>query len=136
MDYVYVISAVGADPEFATKRSVLAAVARSVGVEPLFPLDRDPSVALERATEDIRKAGFVVADLSYERPSCYFELGLAEATGVDVGIIAKVGTPIHQVGYASHVSFYRDMDDYRRVVHRLLDAKFATDSSVVADARR
>jgi hypothetical protein len=135
VDYVYVISPVAADPEFATKRSVLAAVAHSVGVEPLFPLDRDPGVALERAAEDIRKAGFVIADLTYERPSCYFELGLAEATGVDVGIIAKAGTPIHQVGYASQVSFYRGIDDYRRIVQQLLDDKFATDSSAVAQAQ-
>jgi hypothetical protein len=131
VDYFYVISPVAADPDFLTKRAILAATARSLGVEPLFPLDRDPGVALERASEDIRRANFVLADLSFERPSCYFELGLAEATGVDVGIVARSGTPIHQVGYASQVNFYRDLDDYKRIVRRLFDMKFARAAAMV-----
>lgn len=125
MDYFYVISPVAADPDYETKRAIVASTARSLDLVPLFPLDRSPGVALERASEDIRKARFVLADLSLERPSCYFELGLAEATGVDVDIIAKIGTPIHQVGYAAQVNFYRDVDDYKRLIRRLLDAKFA-----------
>jgi hypothetical protein len=125
MDDLYIISPVAADPDFAAKRSILARNAGTLGLKALFPLDRDPSIALEKASDDIRTASFVLADLSYERPSCYFELGLAEAAGADVGIIAKAGTPIHQVGYASQVNFYRDLDDYDRVVGRLLEAKFA-----------
>jgi hypothetical protein len=130
MDYFYVISPVAADPDFESKRAVIASVGRSLGVQPLFPLDRNPGVALERATEDIRKAKFVLADLTHERPSCYFELGLAEATGVEVGILAKTGTPIHQVGYASQVSFYRTLEDYKRIVTSLLEARFAGTSPV------
>lgn len=134
MDYFYVISPVAADPDFEAKRAIVASIARSLDVEPLFPLDRDPGVALERASEDIRKARFVLADLSLERPSCYFELGLAEATGVEVDIVAKAGTPIHQVGYASQVTFYRDLDDYKRIIRRLFEAKFAGASSALEPA--
>ena len=125
MGYFYVISPVAADADFASKRAIINAVAESLRVQPLFPLDRNPGVALERAREDIRKAKFVLADLTYERPSCYFELGLAEATGVEVGILAKTGTPIHQVGYASQVSFYRTLEDYERIITALLEEKFA-----------
>jgi hypothetical protein len=135
MDYFYVISPVAADPDFEAKRAIVASIARSLDVEPLFPLDRDPGVALERASEDIRKAKFVLADLSLERPSCYFELGLAEATGVEVDIVAKAGTPIHQVGYASQVTFYRDLDDYKRIIRKLFEAKFAGASSTTEHAR-
>jgi hypothetical protein len=135
VEYIYVISPVAADPDFAAKRTILADVSRSLGVEPLFPLDRAPTVALERAGNDIRKASFVLADLSHERPSCYFELGLAEATGVDVGIIAQAGTAIHQVGYASHVSFYRGLEQYRHLVQQLLERKFANGAPVVAHTR-
>jgi hypothetical protein len=134
VDYFYVISPVGADADFGVKRSILADAASQLHVRPLFPLDRAPGVALERASEDIRRAKFVLADLSFERPSCYFELGLAEATGVDVGIIAKAGTSIHQVGYASQVIFYRDLDDYRRTIQRLLESKFANAGAIVEHA--
>lgn len=36
---------------------------------------------VERIKEEIRRARFVVADLTDERPSCYFEAGYAEALG-------------------------------------------------------
>jgi hypothetical protein len=126
MGYFYIISPVAADPEFEAKRKILFSVAQSLGAQPLFPLDRERGVALERASDDIRRAKFVLADLTYERPSCYFELGLAEATGVEVGIVAKAGTPIHQVGYASQVSFFRNLEDYKRIVSQLLESRFAT----------
>jgi len=134
VDYLYVISPVAADPDFTAKRALVAAIATSLGVEPLFPLDRDPSVALERAFDDIRRAKFVLADLTLERPSCYFELGLAEATGVDVVIVAKTGTPIHQVGYASQVSFYRNLGEYETLIRQLLETKLANSPAVIAHA--
>lgn len=130
MDYFYVISPVAADPDFAAKRAIVSAAAEFVDVKPLFPLDRSLGIALERAHDDIHRAKFVLADLSYERPSCYFELGLAEATGVDVRILAKIGTPIHQVGYASQINFYRDLDEYKLIVERLFDERFPHPSSL------
>jgi hypothetical protein len=134
VDYLYVISPVATDSDFAAKRALVAAIATSLGFEPLFPLDRDPSVALERAFGDIRRAKFVLADLTFERPSCYFELGLVEATGVDVGIVARTGTPIHQVGYASQVSFYRNLSEYEALVRQLLESKLANSSAIIAHA--
>lgn len=125
MEYVYVISPVTADPDFGAKRAALKAVARSLGVTVLFPLDRQADVALKKTSGDIRGAKLVLADLTYERPSCYFELGLAEASGADVGIIAKKGTPIHQVGYATEVHFYGDLDEYKRIVDRLLSSRIS-----------
>jgi hypothetical protein len=125
VEHFYVIAPVGSDPEYTTKRAMLSEAAAPFGVVPLFPLDRSPLVAMERATNDIRNARFVLADLTFERPSCYFELGLAEATGVDVSIIAKAGTSIHQVGYASQVNFYRDLDHYKSVITNLLHSKLS-----------
>lgn len=124
MEHFYIVAPVGSDPEYAAKRAIVSEVAAPFGVTPLFPLDRSPLVAMERASNDIRSARFVLADLTFERPSCYFELGVAEATGVDVCIIAKAGTAIHQIGYASQVSFYRDLADYKRVVTDLLNSKY------------
>lgn len=45
--------------------------------------------------EYIEKAEIIVADLSYERPNCYYELGYAKALGKEMIIIAKQGTKIH-----------------------------------------
>ena len=45
--------------------------------------------------ESIKKAEIIVADLTYERPNCYFELGYAMALGKDIIIIAREGTKLH-----------------------------------------
>lgn len=45
--------------------------------------------------EHIKKAELIVADLSYERPNCYFELGYAIALGKEIIIISQEGTKIH-----------------------------------------
>ena len=39
---------------------------------------------VDRIKEEIRRANFVLADLTDERPSCYFEVGYAEALKVPV----------------------------------------------------
>lgn len=44
---------------------------------------------VDRIKDEIRKASFIVADLTDERPSCYFEVGYAEALGVPVIHVAS-----------------------------------------------
>jgi hypothetical protein len=44
---------------------------------------------VERIKDEIRKANFIVADLTDERPSCYFEVGYAEALSVPVIHVAS-----------------------------------------------
>ena len=56
--------------------------------------------------EYIEKAEVIIADLSYERPNCYFELGYAKALGKDMIIIAREGTKIHfDVEHQDHIKF-------------------------------
>lgn len=56
--------------------------------------------------EHIEKAEVIIADLSYERPNCYFELGYAKALGKDMIIIARQGTKIHfDVEHYDYIEF-------------------------------
>jgi nucleoside 2-deoxyribosyltransferase len=50
---------------------------------------------VDRIKEEIRKANFIVADLTDERPSCYFEVGYAEALGVPVIHLASKQSVIY-----------------------------------------
>ena len=60
----------------------------------------------EKTFEHIKKAEIIIADLSYERPNCYFELGYAKALGKDVIIIARKGTKVHfDVDHYDYISF-------------------------------
>ena len=57
------------------------------------------------------------SDLSFERPSCYFELGMAQAVAPRCSLIAERGTTIHQ--HSGTVSFYAGLEEYRQLIHRL-----------------
>jgi nucleoside 2-deoxyribosyltransferase len=116
MDYFYVISAVGTDPQFAAKQAILKELGAGYHCEPFFPLERRSRFVMTTCRADIKNAHFVLADLSLERPSCYFELGVAEALDVPTAIIAAAGTRIHQVEDAQRVSLYATLDDYRSLV--------------------
>lgn len=66
--------------------------------------------------EHIKKAELIIADLTYERPNCYFELGYAIALGKDIVIISKQGTKIHfdadhydKIPYISQVDLAKEL---------------------------
>jgi nucleoside 2-deoxyribosyltransferase len=118
----YVIMPVGADKQFADKKSILQDVAQKKGLAPYFPFDRT-----DKATFDIngtlsvlKDSDFVLADLSMARPSCYFELGLAQALGKYVYLIAEEGTDIHQAHGRSLAHFYRGLKSYEQVISKVL----------------
>jgi len=50
---------------------------------------------VDRIKDEIRRARFVVADLTDERPSCYFEAGYAEALGKPVIYMASRESILH-----------------------------------------
>jgi nucleoside 2-deoxyribosyltransferase len=120
--YFYVIMPVGADREFEDKRSILQKLADKEGVTPYFPFDRMSKVTFDMETtlSKIRKSHFVLADLSMERPSCYFELGLAQAVGKDVYLIAQQNTDIHQAHGRGLTRFYEGLSDYEQIVLSVL----------------
>jgi nucleoside 2-deoxyribosyltransferase len=121
--YVHVIMPVGSDPLFADKRTAINVAIERASLEARFPdyLPHQPTFVLFKLIREIRGADLVIADLSHERPSCYYELGIAEAVGKKVHIIAEVGTPIHQSTARSLVRYYHDMADLTRTVERALN---------------
>lgn len=69
----------------------------------------------------MRRAPLIIADLALERPSCYFEVGLAQASGLTVRFLAPAGTPIHQLEGRDSVAFYSNMGEYERIIELLLE---------------
>jgi hypothetical protein len=71
---------------------------------------------LNEMKRELAGAMFVLADLTLERPSCYYELGLAEALGLPVRLVAEFGTAIHQSAERDKVQYYRSLSDLETVV--------------------
>jgi hypothetical protein len=116
---VFVIMPVGSDPNYLLRRSRIAATVRALGMEPYFPLDHHAhNEVFDPATIrfEMQRARVAVADLTMERPSCYFELGIAQGVGLPTVIIAESGTPIHQTADRDQVAFYADFDELVKVL--------------------
>ena len=110
---VQVVMPVGWDRNHSSKQKAIKSALESSGYLASFP-DYDPEQPLFVLSEFLQKlssSAFVIADLTGERPSVYFELGLAQALGKNVLIIAESGTPVHQHAAVNNVIEYRGLED-------------------------
>ena len=123
MRVAYVIMPVASDPSHADKREVIEMVARDCGFSTYFPLDASQPFFLRDTLARIESASVVIADLSLERPSCYYELGLAQALNKYVILLATLGTPIHQTADRQSVRFYDGLDSLRSILMTALKAQ-------------
>jgi hypothetical protein len=53
------------------------------------------STVTQQIEECIKSSYFIVADLTEERPNCFYELGYAHGIRKPVVLIAKIGTKVH-----------------------------------------
>ncbi|WP_326725375.1 nucleoside 2-deoxyribosyltransferase [Streptomyces sp. NBC_00243] len=127
--YIYSIMPVSSDEDYYAKRASLSSVAEEFSLTVHFPLDRGlPETGKEfdlaRVVREVEQAAMVIADLSLERPSCYYELGLVQAIGTQVALIARSGTNIHQAFGRNSVKEFRNLQEYPSTVRQiLLDAR-------------
>jgi nucleoside 2-deoxyribosyltransferase len=117
---------VASDPEYQSKRSVIESVATAFGLATLFPLDAGTEFNLDVTLTELRESDIIIADLSNERPSCYYELGLVHALHKPVFVFATVGTIIHQLSDRKSVAFYDGLAALRDLLtHAIASTKLA-----------
>lgn len=119
----YVIMPVGSDPDHMIRRSRIDAAAHALHIATLYPLDhRHHDEEFDAATirDEVRRAAVAIVDLSLERPSCYYELGVLQGVGVPTLLVAKRGTPIHQTAHRGSVIFYDSFDELEERLRRRL----------------
>ncbi|MCU0286352.1 MAG: nucleoside 2-deoxyribosyltransferase [Acidobacteria bacterium] len=68
---------------------------------------------------EVSGTAFVFADVSFERPSCYYELGIARALQKPTFIVARTGTIIHQC--EGNVHYYVNLIEYEDLVRKALN---------------
>ncbi len=93
------------------------------GLWPRFPA-YEPGSRFDLAdlSAELERSDVVLADLSGERPSCYYEVGVAETLGKPLLVIAREGTPIHQLGMRSLTRFYKSIAHMESVLEDCLAA--------------
>lgn len=125
--YVYAVMPVGTDYLYEKKRGIVASEAQLVGMEVMFPMEFSTvySDKSEAILTRIRKADLLIVDLSQVRPSCYFEVGLAQGLGRPCILIAEAGTDIHQVFGRETLKFYDGIDGYGEALRSSLSKHFA-----------
>jgi len=62
-------------------------------------------------------ADYFIADLSFERPSCYYEVGFVQGLQKKVFLIALKNTIIHQV--EGEVIFYSNINEYEETINHI-----------------
>jgi len=120
---VYVIMPVGSDPAHAQRRVRIDAAVRALGMTPYHPLDHRShadDISADAIRAEVMECAVALADLSLERPSCYYELGLAHGAGLPAAVVAEVGTMIHQTADRWSVAYYDSLDDLEAQVHDVL----------------
>ncbi len=119
---IFVVAPHKSDPNFEIKRTILLSIAVETKTDILFAKDENTDRNTEESLALLVSSDFVIADLSFERPSCYFEVGFAQAKDKKVFLIAITNTTIYQVKSKSEVRFYNNLDDYEKIVIEILKA--------------
>ena len=113
---IYIISPVATDPRYAEKRDSLTQIAGNFGLRTFYPLDHIDNFDLYSTLAHISMASLIIADLSYERPSCYYELGLVQAKGKSTILLAENNTKIHQSFVERGIRFYSSIEEYNNIL--------------------
>jgi len=110
------------DPSFNDKRDVVERLSSVLGIDVLYAPYQPSSDEFDigKTFEMLKRVDFFVADLSYERPSCYFEVGFVQAMNRLINLIAVDGTNIHQVLNKDKIKYYAQLYDYEKLIESII----------------
>jgi len=99
---------ISSDRDYHNKRNIIEKISKKIKIGIHYPFESKSDYSY--IFDKIQNAEFIIADLSFERPSCYYEIGLAQGLGAKTYLIAKQGTFIHQM--QGDVRYYYDLQSY------------------------
>jgi len=123
MKKLFVIAPYQIDPNYAKKKDILTQVCIDLNIQIQIAEDSKTGNSLNaiETVKLIEACDFSIADLSYERPSCYYEIGYLQALNKRVYLISELNTKLHQVLNGESVLIYSDLGNYRKTIDRILE---------------
>lgn len=119
---LFVITPYQSDPLYEIKKAIVLNLSKANGLDAYYASNYliDGKLDIDRSIELYKNADFFIADLSYERPSCYFEVGYVQAMNKHVFLIARKSTVIHQVQNKDTIRLYNDLSSYSELITSIL----------------
>lgn len=119
MKIFFLITPFKSDSLFELKKSVIKRLAEKYNFSLLMANEESLKTGqyVRSSLEMIMQTDFVIADLSYERPSCYYELGYLQAMKKKVYLLAEQSTVIHQLLTPEQIIFYSNIKEYDDVIN-------------------
>ena len=74
----------------------------------------------EKILDYICMSELIVADLSYEKPNCYYEIGYAQALNKRIIYTAKKGTKVHFDVITQNINFYTNISELQNKLSDIL----------------
>ena len=115
---LFVVTPHYSDPNFTSKKKLLIEIGDKYGIEVIFGSNKGSETDVNESLALLESADLVLADLSLERPSCYYEVGFAQSKNKSVYLIANVGTEIHQVRSKDKIQVYENLSNYEELIDK------------------
>jgi nucleoside 2-deoxyribosyltransferase len=122
----FMITPYATDPLFLQKKQIIEKISAHYKLEYNYaPINLSDSniFDIDKTIKLLGNVDFVIADVSYERPSCYFEIGFVQALNKKVYLIATENSTLHQLLNRNEMKFYNNMIRYEELINSILDAQ-------------
>ena len=118
---IFLITPHSVDKNFEEKLKIVSEVCQQNGMKAeTGVINYDGNFNFDKSVELYQEVNFFIADLSFERPSCYYEVGYAQALNKKIFLIAEEGTFIHQVNNKSSLQYYKTLKEYKELIARIV----------------